>query len=203
MSRRQIEVIGNASSMDLRATPVITTTSAVQRSLRGHRVDEGPRCDALGFQGCPLTLRSSCVLINIPQRKPERRPAAGAAQRRRCSRTAAPGFVLKHAGGAKPCYAPQTQRFLLCLTVGIKQKNTVHAIVSKFDLAAFTVVLFHCALACMRDATSCTAEMPPLPDDGHVDGWSDLSWASNAIHVRVDASLVALQAQQICLTCTV
>ena len=32
---------------------------------------------------------------------------------------------------------PQTQRFLLCLTVGVKQKATVHALVQKVSQQAW------------------------------------------------------------------
>ena len=56
-----------------------------------------------------------------------------------------------------------TQRNLLVLTVGMKQKAGVDSIVRAFDLTQFTVVLFHY--------------------DGAVDGWDDLPWSEDAIHV--------------------
>ena len=56
-----------------------------------------------------------------------------------------------------------TQRNLLVLTVGMKQKTGVDSIVRAFDLAQFTVVLFHY--------------------DGAVDDWDDLPWSEDAIHV--------------------
>ncbi|KAF8108103.1 hypothetical protein N665_0115s0109 [Sinapis alba] len=56
-----------------------------------------------------------------------------------------------------------TNRNLLAIPVGIKQKSNVDAIVKKFLPANFTVVLFHY--------------------DGNMDQWSDLEWSSKAIHI--------------------
>ncbi|XP_010278336.1 PREDICTED: uncharacterized protein LOC104612579 isoform X2 [Nelumbo nucifera] len=52
---------------------------------------------------------------------------------------------------------------LLAIPAGIKQKRYVDAIVQKFVSENFTVVLFHY--------------------DGNVDGWLDLEWSNNAIHI--------------------
>ncbi|XP_050234622.1 uncharacterized protein LOC126682897 [Mercurialis annua] len=52
---------------------------------------------------------------------------------------------------------------LLAIPVGIKQKLNVDAIVQKFLPENFTVILFHY--------------------DGHVDGWWDLEWSNEAIHI--------------------
>ncbi|XP_013701193.1 uncharacterized protein LOC106405139 isoform X3 [Brassica napus] len=56
-----------------------------------------------------------------------------------------------------------TNRNLLAIPVGIKQKSNVDAIVKKFLPANFTVVLFHY--------------------DGNMDQWLDLEWSSKAIHI--------------------
>jgi hypothetical protein len=72
----------------------------------------------------------------------------------------------------------QTQRYLLSLTVGVKQKAGVHAIITKFDLAAFTVVLFHY--------------------DGQLDAWRDLPWFNSTIHVRA-ATLSGPHSGSLCL----
>ncbi|KAF3777796.1 hypothetical protein EJ110_NYTH45072, partial [Nymphaea thermarum] len=56
-----------------------------------------------------------------------------------------------------------TNRSLLAMPVGIKQKKNVDTIVEKFLLQNFTVILFHY--------------------DGNVNGWNDLQWHSKAIHV--------------------
>jgi len=60
---------------------------------------------------------------------------------------------------------PQTQQFLLCLTVGIQMKETVARIVTRFDLQTFAVVLFHY--------------------DGNVEAWSDQPWHDVVVHVRL------------------
>ncbi|CAI8591596.1 unnamed protein product [Vicia faba] len=52
---------------------------------------------------------------------------------------------------------------LLAIPVGIKQKQVVDKIVKKFPSTDFVVMLFHY--------------------DGLVDGWKDLAWSSQAIHV--------------------
>ncbi|XP_031501014.1 uncharacterized protein LOC116264770 [Nymphaea colorata] len=56
-----------------------------------------------------------------------------------------------------------TNRSLLAMPVGIKQKKNVDTIVEKFLLQNFTVILFHY--------------------DGNVNGWNDLQWHSKAIHI--------------------
>ncbi|CAH8388930.1 unnamed protein product [Eruca vesicaria subsp. sativa] len=56
-----------------------------------------------------------------------------------------------------------TNRNLLAIPVGIKQKANVDTIVKKFLSANFTVVLFHY--------------------DGNMDQWWDLEWSSKAIHI--------------------
>ncbi|PQQ07222.1 uncharacterized protein Pyn_15374 [Prunus yedoensis var. nudiflora] len=56
-----------------------------------------------------------------------------------------------------------SQRNLLAIPVGIKQKDSVDAIVEKFLPENFTIILFHY--------------------DGNVDGWWDLEWSSEAIHI--------------------
>ena len=84
-------------------------------------------------------------------------------------------------------FCTQTQRYLLCLAVGAKQKATVSALVSKvrlffmglltqtrlhvlltrrvkFDLRHFSVMLWHY--------------------DNRVDEWKDEPWFDLAIHVR-------------------
>lgn len=55
------------------------------------------------------------------------------------------------------------QHNLLAIPVGIKQKNNVDAIVQKFLPENFTVILFHY--------------------DGNVDGWWELEWSNEAIHI--------------------
>lgn len=54
-------------------------------------------------------------------------------------------------------------QYLLAVPVGIKQKRSVDAIVSKFLPENFTVILFHY--------------------DGNVNGWNDLHWGGNVIHI--------------------
>ncbi|KAJ8761386.1 hypothetical protein K2173_001517 [Erythroxylum novogranatense] len=54
-------------------------------------------------------------------------------------------------------------RNLLAIPVGLKLKNNVDTIVEKFLPENFTVILFHY--------------------DGNVDGWWDLKWSSQAIHI--------------------
>ncbi|CAN7098159.1 unnamed protein product [Brassica rapa subsp. narinosa] len=56
-----------------------------------------------------------------------------------------------------------SNRNLLAVPVGIKQKGNVDAMVKKFLPANFTVVLFHY--------------------DGNMDKWWDLEWSSKAIHI--------------------
>eukprot|EP00262_Sarcandra_glabra_P009679 TRINITY_DN2419_c0_g1_i2.p1 TRINITY_DN2419_c0_g1~~TRINITY_DN2419_c0_g1_i2.p1 ORF type:complete len:372 (-),score=40.65 TRINITY_DN2419_c0_g1_i2:13-1098(-) len=56
-----------------------------------------------------------------------------------------------------------SHRNLLAIPAGIKQKITVDAIVQKFLSENFTIILFHY--------------------DGNVNGWNDLQWSSNAIHI--------------------
>ncbi|KAL1562681.1 hypothetical protein AAHA92_05237 [Salvia divinorum] len=52
---------------------------------------------------------------------------------------------------------------LLAMPVGIKQKKNVCTIVEKFLPEKFTIVLFHY--------------------DGNMDGWSDLEWSREAVHI--------------------
>ncbi|KAG6382458.1 hypothetical protein SASPL_157873 [Salvia splendens] len=52
---------------------------------------------------------------------------------------------------------------LLAMPVGIKQKKNVCTIVEKFLPENFTIVLFHY--------------------DGNMDGWSDLEWSKEAVHI--------------------
>ncbi|KAL5730121.1 hypothetical protein ACHQM5_002987 [Ranunculus cassubicifolius] len=59
--------------------------------------------------------------------------------------------------------AHQSQRNLLAIPAGIKQKGNVDAIVQKFLSVNFTVMLFHY--------------------DGNVDEWQDLEWSNKAIHI--------------------
>ncbi|CAH1434416.1 unnamed protein product [Lactuca virosa] len=56
-----------------------------------------------------------------------------------------------------------TTHNLLAIPVGLKQKRNVNTIVQKFLQENFTIVLFHY--------------------DGMLDGWQDLEWSNNAIHV--------------------
>uniref|UniRef100_A0A2P2M219 Uncharacterized protein MANES_17G040800 n=1 Tax=Rhizophora mucronata TaxID=61149 RepID=A0A2P2M219_RHIMU len=56
-----------------------------------------------------------------------------------------------------------SHRNLLAIPVGIQQKHNVDAIVQKFLPENFTVILFHY--------------------DGNVDGWWDLEWSNQAIHI--------------------
>ncbi|XP_011047855.1 PREDICTED: uncharacterized protein LOC105142097 isoform X1 [Populus euphratica] len=58
---------------------------------------------------------------------------------------------------------PQPLASLLAIAVGIKQKEIVDRIITKFPLSDFVVMLFHY--------------------DGVVDKWRDLSWSDSAIHV--------------------
>ncbi|KAF9683527.1 hypothetical protein SADUNF_Sadunf04G0023000 [Salix dunnii] len=58
---------------------------------------------------------------------------------------------------------PSTRGCLLAIPVGIKQKDDVDHIVQKFLPENFTVMLFHY--------------------DGNVDGWWDLDWSDEAIHI--------------------
>ena len=58
----------------------------------------------------------------------------------------------------------QTQRFLLCLAVGVKQKKAVAMIVSRFSLRDFVIMLWHY--------------------DGRVGAWSDMPWYDAVLHVR-------------------
>ncbi|MQM02554.1 hypothetical protein Taro_035322 [Colocasia esculenta] len=56
-----------------------------------------------------------------------------------------------------------SNRNLLAIPAGIKQRRSVDAIVRKFLSENFTVILFHY--------------------DGNVNGWQDLQWCNKAIHV--------------------
>ncbi|XP_038894249.1 uncharacterized protein LOC120082912 [Benincasa hispida] len=56
-----------------------------------------------------------------------------------------------------------SNRYLLAIPAGIKQKENVNSIVQKFIPANFTIILFHY--------------------DGNVDGWWDLDWCNDAIHI--------------------
>ncbi|KAJ7002514.1 hypothetical protein NC653_007870 [Populus alba x Populus x berolinensis] len=62
---------------------------------------------------------------------------------------------------------PQPSASLLAIAVGIKQKEIVDRIVTKFPLSDFVVMLFHY--------------------DGVVDKWRDLSWSDSAIHENIEA----------------
>ncbi|TYH71370.1 hypothetical protein ES332_D05G181300v1 [Gossypium tomentosum] len=57
----------------------------------------------------------------------------------------------------------KTNKNLLAMPVGIKQKEHVDDVVKKFRTENFTIVLFHY--------------------DGKVDGWWDLDWCDKAIHI--------------------
>ncbi|XP_057963212.1 uncharacterized protein LOC131154443 [Malania oleifera] len=56
-----------------------------------------------------------------------------------------------------------SHRNLLAIAVGIKQKHNVDAMVRKFLPENFTITLFHY--------------------DGNVDGWWDLDWSNQAVHI--------------------
>ncbi|XP_042471255.1 uncharacterized protein LOC122053317 [Zingiber officinale] len=56
-----------------------------------------------------------------------------------------------------------SQKSLLAMAVGIKQKQTVDQIVMKFALSNYTIMLFHY--------------------DGIVDKWKDLQWSDSVLHV--------------------
>ncbi|KAK8524433.1 hypothetical protein V6N12_029299 [Hibiscus sabdariffa] len=56
-----------------------------------------------------------------------------------------------------------TNKNLLAMPVGIKQKDNVDDVVQKFLAANFSIILFHY--------------------DGKVDGWWDLGWGEKAIHI--------------------
>lgn len=56
-----------------------------------------------------------------------------------------------------------SRRNLLAIPVGIKQKDNVDAIVQKFLSVNFTIILFHY--------------------DGNLNGWWDLDWSNEAIHI--------------------
>lgn len=71
-----------------------------------------------------------------------------------------PLWVTKNSGSKE---LDQSHQNLLAIPVGIKQKNNVAAIVSKFLPENFTVILFHY--------------------DGNVDGWHDLHWSNSVIHI--------------------
>ncbi|XP_061355790.1 uncharacterized protein LOC133300287 [Gastrolobium bilobum] len=60
-----------------------------------------------------------------------------------------------------------SNRNLLAVPVGIKQKHNVDAMVQKFLTGNFTIILFHY--------------------DGKVDEWGDLSWSSKAIHIAAQS----------------
>ncbi|KAL6564940.1 hypothetical protein OROMI_016390 [Orobanche minor] len=69
----------------------------------------------------------------------------------------------------RPLWGPPTNKKLkspmnlLAIAVGVKQKQNVNEIVKKFPPTDFAVILFHY--------------------DGNVDGWRDLEWSNNVIHV--------------------
>ncbi|WOL17951.1 hypothetical protein Cni_G26744 [Canna indica] len=58
-----------------------------------------------------------------------------------------------------------SQKSILAIPVGIKQKDLVNRMVMKFASSDFTVVLFHY--------------------DGIVDEWKDLQWSDSALHISV------------------
>ncbi|KAL8549163.1 hypothetical protein ACS0TY_008137 [Phlomoides rotata] len=58
---------------------------------------------------------------------------------------------------------PKSPTNLLAIAAGIKQKQNVNEIVKKFPLSEFAIMLFHY--------------------DGNVNGWKDLEWSNNVIHV--------------------
>lgn len=60
----------------------------------------------------------------------------------------------------------KNHRNLIAITVGIKQKTSVDAIVTKFLQENFTVLLFHY--------------------DGNVNGWHDLQWSGSVIHIAAN-----------------
>ncbi|KAL2609816.1 hypothetical protein R1flu_028389 [Riccia fluitans] len=62
-----------------------------------------------------------------------------------------------------PVKEPVRPQNLLAMAVGIKQKSCVDKIIRKFPAKNFTYMLFHY--------------------DGKVDGWMDLNWSPQAIHV--------------------
>ncbi|KAF7840242.1 lysine ketoglutarate reductase trans-splicing-like protein [Senna tora] len=59
--------------------------------------------------------------------------------------------------------SPYSNRNLLAVPVGMKQKHSVNDMVQKFLPDNFTIMLFHY--------------------DGNVDGWWDLEWSGKAIHI--------------------
>ncbi|GAU48872.1 hypothetical protein TSUD_86060, partial [Trifolium subterraneum] len=66
-------------------------------------------------------------------------------------------------GYKRPKATVYSNRSLLAVPVGIKQKENVDAMVQKFLAGNFTIILFHY--------------------DANVDGWWDLDWSSKAIHI--------------------
>ncbi|KAK4421235.1 hypothetical protein Salat_2074000 [Sesamum alatum] len=58
---------------------------------------------------------------------------------------------------------PRSSKYLLAMPVGIKQKQNVDTIVRKFLPENFTIILFHY--------------------DGNLDGWWDLNWSREAVHI--------------------
>ncbi|XP_051133939.1 uncharacterized protein LOC127253405 isoform X2 [Andrographis paniculata] len=68
---------------------------------------------------------------------------------------------MRSSSNSKNCM--QSSANLLAMPVGIKQKHNVNKIVRKFLPENFTVVLFHY--------------------DGNLDGWWDLEWSRDAIHI--------------------
>ncbi|KAD3069298.1 hypothetical protein E3N88_37178 [Mikania micrantha] len=75
----------------------------------------------------------------------------------------------------KPMWATSVSKFkangssshnLLAMPVGLKQKRNVNTIVQKFLQENFTVILFHY--------------------DGNMDGWWDLKWSREAVHIVAD-----------------
>ncbi|OIS99281.1 PREDICTED: uncharacterized protein LOC109230950 [Nicotiana attenuata] len=65
--------------------------------------------------------------------------------------------------GSRSKASISSSRNLLAIAVGVKQKSNVDALVQKFLSENFTIVLFHY--------------------DGHVDGWWDLQWSKEAVHI--------------------
>ncbi|KAK6154720.1 hypothetical protein DH2020_008968 [Rehmannia glutinosa] len=70
---------------------------------------------------------------------------------------------LKPLWNSKSKISVRSSNNLLAMPVGIKQKQNVCAIVQKFLSENFTIILFHY--------------------DGNLDGWSDLEWSREAIHI--------------------
>ncbi len=67
-------------------------------------------------------------------------------------------LFLRNLGGSPNEDPPQTQRFLLCLTVGLKQKTTVDTLVQKVKELGLLVALFSTTdvLACASSTCACS-----------------------------------------------